>query len=51
MADEEQKVEPAPKGAPRPPNKLHEWGAAVVLMLLLTGILYVFLNMLRSASL
>lgn len=34
-----------------PPNKLHEWGAAVGIMIFLALVLYVFLNFLRGVSL
>jgi hypothetical protein len=36
--------------APAKVNKLHEWGAAIVLMVLLAGILFGFLHFLRGVS-
>jgi len=45
---------PAVPAAPAPPaalaNKLHEWGAAALLMLVLAAILYTFLTFIRGAS-
>ena len=43
------KVEPA--APPAPPNKLHEWGAALAIMVFLGFVLWVFLNFFRSATL
>lgn len=43
-----------PAAAPEPVapvNKLYEWGAAVVLMLLLSGVLFVFLSFFRGTGL
>ncbi|MBX3225887.1 MAG: hypothetical protein KIT84_30080 [Labilithrix sp.] len=51
MADEEQPKEPlAPEEPEAPPNKLHEWGAAALIMVLLAGILYTFLSFIRGAG-
>ena len=35
----------------QPVNKLYEWGAAIVIMLLLSGILFFFLSLFRGARL
>lgn len=63
MADEEAQKEEAkeePKEAAaeapaapatEPPNKLHEWTAAAVLMMILAGILYTFVTFLRGTGL
>jgi hypothetical protein len=46
-------VEP-PKAKPSqpaaPPNKLHEWGAALGIMMFLALVLWMFLNFLRDMS-
>ena len=43
------KVEPV--APPTPPNKLHEWGAALAIMVFLGFVLWVLLNFFRSATL
>jgi hypothetical protein len=35
---------------PKRPNKLHEWGAAILIMAVLTAILAGFLYMLRGSA-
>lgn len=40
----------APPAPAAPPNKVHEWGAALGIMVFLALVLWVFLNFLRSAS-
>lgn len=42
---------PAPAVPTEPPNKLHEYGAAAVIMVFLTLVLWMFLTFLRGASL
>ena len=65
MADEEEQKDVPVEGPPPPPppapvpvaagappsNKLHEWGAAALLMMILAGILYTFLNFIRGSGL
>ena len=43
-------VAPAPAAPPAPPNKLHEWGEAIGIMVFLGIVLWTFLSFLRNAS-
>ena len=41
---------PVPATPAEPPNKLHEWGAALGIMMFLALVLWIFLSFLRNMS-